>query len=64
MVRLQGNDDKLLLNGFGKSQVDLFDYGVNCQEAKCGTSFLREKCFSGLARLPDELLSHYLHGRW
>jgi len=43
VVRLQGNGDSLVLNGFGKSKVvDMFDYSVNGQKVKCGASFLRE----------------------
>lgn len=42
-VRLQTNSDRLVPDGFGKSTVaDIFDYGINGQEGKCGTSFLRE----------------------
>lgn len=42
-VRLQANSDRLVPDGFGKSKVgDIFDYGINDQEGKCGTSFLRE----------------------
>ena len=43
VVRLQGNGGRLVLNGFGKSKVvDMFGYGVDSREVKCGTSFLRE----------------------
>lgn len=41
-ISLQGNGDRLVLDCFGKSKVgDILDYSVS-QEAKCGSSFLKE----------------------
>ncbi|WOL16249.1 hypothetical protein Cni_G25036 [Canna indica] len=40
--RLQAAGDSLLLNGYGKSNVEGVDYAVSNQDSKCGSSFLRE----------------------
>lgn len=43
-VRLQGNGDGVSLEGFGgkSNVVDILEYGIRGQDAKCGSSFLRE----------------------
>ncbi|XP_072977647.1 uncharacterized protein [Typha angustifolia] len=41
-TRLQAAGDKILLDGYGKSNAEMLEYGIGSQESKCGSSFMRE----------------------